>query len=729
MKITPFFSLLLCTLLVVCVPKLIAQANSDCLACHSDRSLSMERGGKHVSITVDEGVLSKSAHASLRCVSCHVGFDPGNIPHRAQIGHVKCLSCHKESPAKHVFHPQLAQALNKQETPDISCQDCHGSHGILPVKAPGSKFSEATITSFCGDCHGDVREAYQASAHGRALALGVKGAPTCLACHRSEITSVTGIRDSLQFKREQEKVCLSCHLDNPEVKAKTAPSAGFIAAYEKSVHGAALTKGNPSAANCIDCHGSHEMKKGIEPTSLVYKENIPRTCGKCHGQISVEYQGSVHGVAVARGVQDSPVCTDCHGEHNILAPSNPKSPVAAANVAAKVCNPCHSSVKLTEKYGIAANRSQTFADSYHGLAIRAGDAEVANCASCHGVHNIKPSSDPTSTINKANLTLTCGKCHPGANNRFITGAVHLSLNAQEQPLLYWLATGYIILIVSLIGGMFFHNLLDFIKKSRRTLMVRRGILREEPPAHRLYLRMDPAERLQHGALLVSFITLVVTGFALKYPDAWWVAPVRSISPMMFGIRGVVHRVAGVAMVLASVYHLYYILVVPRGRQLLRDLMPVPEDITDAIGVLKYNLGLSKEKPKFGRFSYIEKSEYWALVWGTIVMAATGAILWFDNTFLNLLTKLWWDAARTIHYYEAWLATLAIIVWHFYFVLFNPDVYPMNLAWWKGSLSEEEMREEHPLELEEIQRREMEEALADSPVITPADVPKKEEAPR
>ncbi|HET7453447.1 MAG TPA: cytochrome b/b6 domain-containing protein, partial [Thermoanaerobaculia bacterium] len=109
----------------------------------------------------------------------------------------------------------------------------------------------------------------------------------------------------------------------------------------------------------------------------------------------------------------------------------------------------------------------------------------------------------------------------------------------------------------------------------------------------------------------------------------------------------------------------------------------------------------KERPRFGRFSYAEKTEYWALVWGTIVMTATGIVMWFDNTFIGLLTKLGYDVSRTIHFYEAWLATLAIIVWHLYFVIFNPDEYPMNLAWLTGVLSEREMTEEHPLELERL----------------------------
>jgi cytochrome b subunit of formate dehydrogenase len=121
--------------------------------------------------------------------------------------------------------------------------------------------------------------------------------------------------------------------------------------------------------------------------------------------------------------------------------------------------------------------------------------------------------------------------------------------------------------------------------------------------------------------------------------------------------------------------------------------------------MKYNVGLAKEKPKLGRFSYIEKAEYWALIWGSVVMSVTGVILWFDNTFMGLLTKLGWDIARTVHFYEAWLATLAILVWHFYFVIFNPDTYPINLAFWKGSLTEEEMAEEHPAELEALLRAE------------------------
>jgi len=546
------------------------------------------------------------------------------------------------------------------------------------------------------------------SEHAKALMENVKGAPDCITCHRNPISKIAEGLDTAQFKQTQEKMCLSCHLDDPNVKARTSPTAGFIASYDASVHGAALKRGNGKAANCVDCHGSHEMNKGSNPDSRVNKQNIPQTCGRCHKNVAIAFQQSIHGTALHNGVTSAPSCTDCHGEHNILKHTDPKSPVAMGNVSSQVCSPCHSSVKLSQKFGFTSDRYRSFADSYHGLAGKHGSVEVANCASCHGVHDIKPSSDSTSRISKQNLVKTCGKCHPGANENFTKGSVHIiaTENHGKDDILYMVSTVYIILIVVVIGGMVIHNIFDFIKKSKRQLMYRRGLLEHYHPGHRLYLRMSLSERIQHGTLVISFITLVLTGFALRFPDAWWVAGFREFSPVMFEIRGILHRVAAVIMVGASLFHVYYVLFTERGKQLLRDLLPVWKDISDAVGVMKYNLGFSQEKPKFGRFSYIEKSEYWALVWGTIVMGMTGVILWFDNTFLGLLTKLWWDVAHTVHYYEAWLATLAIIVWHFYFIIFNPDIYPLNLAFWKGTLTEEEMEEEHPLELEEIKRKEM-----------------------
>ena len=201
----------------------------------------------------------------------------------------------------------------------------------------------------------------------------------------------------------------------------------------------------------------------------------------------------------------------------------------------------------------------------------------------------------------------------------------------------------------------------------------------------------------------SFILLVITGFMLSYPNSWWVTHIRDISIDAFIYRSLIHRIAAVLMVSVSLYHIFYISFIPRGRQLVKDLFPRLQDFKDAFDVAKFNLGLSKDKPRLDRFSYVEKAEYWALVWGTVIMSLTGFIMWFDNVFIGVLTKLGWDIARTIHYYEAWLAFLAIVVWHFYFVIFNPNVYPMSIAWLKGTITEEEMADEHAIELERIKR--------------------------
>jgi cytochrome b subunit of formate dehydrogenase len=220
---------------------------------------------------------------------------------------------------------------------------------------------------------------------------------------------------------------------------------------------------------------------------------------------------------------------------------------------------------------------------------------------------------------------------------------------------------------------------------------------------------------------------------LRYPEAWWVEGLRRLWGNLFEARSVVHRVAGVVLVAASLFHVYYLAFTARGREFFRDMLPRPSDVGDVVQSLRYYAGLRRERPRLGRFSYIEKAEYWALVWGTVVMAGTGVILWFQDPFIAWITKLGWDAARSIHFYEAVLATLAILVWHIYFVVFNPDVYPMNVAWLKGTITEEEMEHEHPLELEAIRRRRVAEqaareaaaaaAAADAETATPS--PKEE----
>ena len=690
--------------LVILPSYIYAQSNDDCLMCHSDNTLTMEKKGKEISLFVDENVFKGSAHSKLSCVACHKGFDPESMPHNENIQEINCASCHQSALTKHSFHPQILKSKGFGKSDDTNCKKCHGIHDVVSPKNTNSKWSSTNLITTCGNCHKEQSTEFLNSNHAEAFKSGDKNAPNCITCHKSAITAASFGDDKVGMKKAQENMCLSCHLDNPEVRQRTTHTAGFISSYDKSVHGYAVNvKNNGDAASCINCHSAHQILKGSDSRSSVYRLNVPETCGKCHSNIEQEYKESIHGKLVLLGNTDAPSCTYCHGEHNILNTKDPNSPVAFQNVSSQVCSPCHESIKLSEKYGLSADRYKTFSTSYHGLALRGGSASVANCGSCHGVHNIKPSSDPTSTVNKNNLIKTCGKCHPGANETFTEGSIHVTLEKKDDPILYYISILYISLIFSVLSIMFLHNAIDFIKRSKIKKLKQRGKLHEEDFGHSLYLRMNLSERIQHATMAISFMVLVITGFMLRYPNSWWVSHIRDIWTDVVVYRSWVHRIAAVVMIIVSLYHIHYISFTQRGRELVRDLLPKFKDFTDAFGIAKYNLGISKVKPKLDRFSYAEKAEYWALVWGTIVMSLTGLLMWIYIDYIGVFSKLDWDIARTIHYYEAWLAFLAIVIWHFYFVIFNPDIYPMSLAWFKGTITEEEMVEEHPLELEKIKK--------------------------
>ncbi|HTL68873.1 MAG TPA: cytochrome c3 family protein [Lacunisphaera sp.] len=692
--------------------------NSECLDCHEAEFKSRKKGEAPQWIGVRSEVYAKSVHAGLECVDCHDTIT--ETPHAAKLPAVDCTSCHDKLAAKHAFHPRLA--LTPLPTgQDTSCVQCHGAHDTSGVKKKEFAFYDGAQSESCGRCHEAAKKDYLASAHGTHPAGTARATPDCLGCHAQRIASRGAGVSAVELKLAQAKLCESCHVGKPEVAGQSMLGAKFVASFDHSVHGAALQAGKAEAAGCVDCHGAHAMNKAAVAGSRINRLHITATCAKCHQDQAKAYGTSVHALALQKGNLDSAGCTSCHGEHDITRHTDPASPVNKANLAQQVCAECHASVRLTRRYGLASDTFRTFSDSYHGLAVRGGAVVVVNCASCHGDHAIKSQDDPTSTINKANLASTCGQCHPGANTRFTVGSVHASEAQREtSPWLYWIANFYVALIIAVVGGMLVHNLLDFLRKTRHKLAVQKGEATELHVAHRLYLRMTVNERVQHAVLVVSFTALVITGFMLRYPEAWWVVGIRHFSSRAFEWRGLVHRIASIVMLASGVWHVLYLAFTPDGRQLFLDVLPRWRDLTDPLKVLKYNLGLAPDKPAFGRFSYIEKAEYWAMAWGTGLMTLTGAILWFDNTSMGYITKLGFDIARLVHFYEAVLATLAIIVWHFYFVIFNPDIYPMNLAWLTGRMSEGEMMEEHPLQLEAMKAAERAKAEGEGADGPPAD---------
>jgi len=675
-------------------PQLPEALKASCATCHED----------------EVADLALSVHADSRfapsCLDCHG-------PHEFEPAVSQtCLNCHgdPEFVAAHVEGEDINHVLkytNSIHGELIDCSDCHAGHLVYDTDDPKSAVGRSRVASVCAKCHEDVASHYEKSEHAKALATNFAQAPTCTDCHgEHDIHEVTD-EASPMSRQHEVAACLNCHLDSPEVQERMTHTAGFVAAYEWSVHGRAAAAGNLEAAICSDCHGAHDALKASNPDAPINKFNIAETCGACHQDIKNTFSESIHGEALSKGVGDAPTCTTCHSEHDILKTADAQSPVAVVNVSAEVCAPCHESFKLSEKYGFPSDRTGSFSDSYHGLAGRFGSAETANCASCHGVHNIWPSSDPRSTVNPANLENTCGSCHPGANANFAKGSVHVVRTADGDRLIYWIGFVYLILIGVTIGGMTLHNIVDWFKKTKSKYhehMVPTPHSALEERRTGLYVRMNVSERIQHALLAISFLLLVFTGFMLKFPDAWWVDSLRRLlGESLFETRGLVHRISAVVMVADSLYHLYYLSFTIRGRQILKDMLMRKSDFTDMVQMVRYNLGLSSQRPRFARFNYIEKSEYWALMWGTIVMTLTGVVLWFENHFMSEYSKLFVDVNETIHYYEAWLAFLAIVVWHFYYVIFNPDVYPMNFTFLTGKMTAREMAHEHPLELERLER--------------------------
>lgn len=220
----------------------------------------------------------------------------------------------------------------------------------------------------------------------------------------------------------------------------------------------------------------------------------------------------------------------------------------------------------------------------------------------------------------------------------------------------------------------------------------------------MYERFNANERLQHLIILISFTVLLITGFSLMLPYSVWTQVVVTLSGGFYW-RGIIHRLAAVVFIVACLYHLLSIIFTKRGQEEIRELLPSFKDFFDLLHMLKYFIGLEKERARFGRFSFGEKAEYWAMAWGSIVMIITGILLWASTQTIGLFSKLGFDIAKVVHGYEAILAALALIVWHFYNVHLNPEDFPFkNTIWLDGKISRERMEKEHPLELEKLESK-------------------------
>ncbi len=355
------------------------RAQTDCLACHGDASMTDAAGH---SIAVDGKKFSDSIHGSLQCNNCHTGIK--GYPHPEHIAPVQCKTCHADQASA------LATSVHS-DGKEHSCTSCHGNaHEIFPNGDPRSNVYPLNIPRTCGSCHG-----------------------------------------------------------NPAL-AKKYGLPNVFPQYMDSIHGDAVSQGGLLvAANCQSCHGSHQILSPNNPQSPTYKTNIAATCGKCHASIEAKYEAGIHGKAVADGNLKAPVCTDCHTAHAILQPTES----AFRMQSTPICGSCHEA-KLS-----------TYHDTFHSqLGLLGGYVQTARCWDCHEAHDVRPASDPNSSINKASLVKTCGRCHPGANASFVEYQPHADPHdIKLNPGLYLVRLFMNLLLISVLTFFVIHTLLWMIR--------------------------------------------------------------------------------------------------------------------------------------------------------------------------------------------------------------------------------------------------------------------------
>lgn len=469
------------------------QRNIGCEGCHQGGHSTKKIAKQDVAVTcgkchgsnqhsfnnsIHQTVLSSGNKNAPTCTDCHGSHEI--LTGKMSIESQSCLKCHlneklfpgkDKGSAKFVseYKTSIHASIQKNGKEAAGCVDCHGNHQIQDPSNPSASLTKLRLPETCGTCHKDEFEKYKHSAHGKALVDRLVAAPSCVDCHSEH--SIKSVRSSDEFSKiNQVDLCLRCHQEGKLPHKNYKGEEVLISSYKDSYHYKALKEGKLNAATCSDCHGSHEMNKFDNPISRVNKKNIEKTCGQsgCHVKQLGEYTGSIHEVSIkTKDNSEAPTCTNCHGNHQIEKKDEITNRISNSKGLVQLCSSCHNSVELVNKYKLPMGRTDSYMNSFHGLAVRGGSKVAANCESCHGNHNIRPSTDTLSTINKKNLPQTCGKCHPGAQETLFSTRIHVVNQYVESPALFWVTKFYLVMIIGLIGGMVFHNAIDFSKKLKK----------------------------------------------------------------------------------------------------------------------------------------------------------------------------------------------------------------------------------------------------------------------
>ena len=645
----------------------------------------------------------KEAHVLPACVDCHQPHKIRKVFYDQGMADADCLRCHeskgirssKDGHSLYVDASGLSHSMHVKQ----ACSQCHtgvSSSSLRPCETITQKVD-------CSSCHAEVAQQYRQGTHGQLYAKSDPNAPTCLECHGTH--NILGKSDpaSATFPTNVPDLCAKCHRQGEKAAVRyTGPEREIVERYTESIHGKGLLKsGLTVTAMCTSCHTAHRVLPHDNPESSVNPENVPSTCGKCHNGIEEQFEGSVHSRNVTKTTDPLPVCNDCHSAHTIMRTDNEGFKLTIMSQ----CGRCHETI------------AKTYFDTYHGKVSQLGYTKTAQCYDCHGSHDILKVTDPRSHLSRTNVVATCQKCHPGATRRFagyLTHATHH--DPAKYPWLFWTfwcMTGLLIGTFTAGGA---HTLLWL----PRALQMRRqnGRAPAAPQAAE-YLRFTRLNRIQHAVMIVSFMSLALTGLTLKFSYTAWAS---TLSHLLGGFEsaGYIHRVAASLMVGVFISHLVDLVRRKRReygswRKMLfgpDSMLPARKDLTDFIASIKWFLGIGA-RPRYGRWTYWEKFDYFAVFWGIAVIGLTGLTLWFPEFFTRFLPGWFLNVATIIHSDEALLATGFIFTVHFFNTHLRPEKFPMDIVVFTGRMPVEELRRDKPAEYEAlVQKGELEKHLVE-----------------
>jgi cytochrome b subunit of formate dehydrogenase/uncharacterized protein with PIN domain len=634
----------------------------------------------------------KQARMIPACVDCHSPHRVRRVFYTQGMADRDCLRCHgdqnlKLQPAGRTVSLFVNQDdLLHSRHARTACVQCHT--GGDPAQVRPCKTMPERVD--CSICHAEVVAQYRESAHGTLYAQGSPDAPGCVDCHSPHATLAKVDSRSPTFSRNVPALCGKCHRTGQKAALRIHGSQqNIVENYIESIHGKGLLQsGLTVTANCADCHTAHHELPSKDKRSSVNAANVARTCAKCHRGIYELFSKSVHSPEVTKTSKQLPVCSECHSAHTIQRTDIVNFRLHIIDQ----CGRCHE--KITE----------TYFETFHGKVSKLGYATTAKCYDCHGSHDILPVTDQRSRLSRTNIVKTCGKCHTGSHRQFagyLTHATHH--DPSRYPFLFYTFWAMTTLLVGTLAISGTHTALWL----RRSLEYRKGLNGHGTPGQMFVRRFQPLHRNLHLTVIFSFLGLALTGMTLKFSYAPWA---KVLARLLGGFEGagLIHRFCAILTFTYFGVHIWDLVRQKRRsgknwRQFIFDpesMMLNRRDWKEFIGSMKWFVKRGP-RPDYGRWTYWEKFDYFAVFWGVTVIGITGLILWFPTIFTRVMPGWAVNVATTIHSDEALLAVCFIFSVHFFNTHFRPEKFPIDTVIFTGGMPLEEFRQDRPQEYQEL----------------------------